>query len=164
MHIGINRRWYSPGYRYPILEACNELITKGSDTLDNLRQIFYFATYEQERQIEDDAANERIREQWKNHPNIGQRGQQHPAITGGWTDRISYSSKDNTVNIHVDVPAKGISVLVSDLYGRVWNHSALASTGTALNVSIDISKYPMGVYMFTVSDNNGNSTTFKIIK
>ncbi len=161
MHIGTNRRWYSPGYRYPILEVCDELITKGADTLDNLRQVFYFATYEQERQIEDDAANERIRELWKNSPNTGQ---QRPTITKGWTDRISYTSDGNTVRIHIDVPATDIYVLVSDLHGRVWNYSALASTNAATNASIDISKYPSGVYMFTISDNNGNSTTFKIVR
>lgn len=161
MHIGTNRRWYSPGYRYPILEVCNELITKGPDTLDNLRQVFYFATYEQERQIENDAANERIRELWKKHPNTGQ---QRPDITEGWTDRISYTSDANTVRIHIDVPDTDISVLVSDLHGRVWNHSTLASTNAATNASIDISRYPMGVYLFTVSDNNGSSTTFKIVK
>ena len=161
MHIGTNRRWYSPGYRYPILEVCNELITKGPDTLDNLRQVFYFATYEQERQIEDDAANERIRELWKNRPNTGQ---QRPTITDGLTDHISYTSKDNTVCIHIDIPDADISVLVSDLHGRVWSRSTLAPTSVAASVSIDISKYPSGVYMFTVSDNNSNSTTFKIVK
>lgn len=161
MHIGTNRRWYSPGYRYPILEVCNELITKGPDTLDNLRQVFYFATYEQEHQIENDAANERIRELWTNRPNTGQ---QRPAITEGWTDRISYTSKDNTVSIHIDVLDTDISVLVSDLYGRVWSHSTLTPTSVAANISIDTSKFPPGVYMFTVSDNNGNSTTFKIVR
>ena len=123
--------------------------------------MFYFPTYEQERQIENDAANERIRELWKNRPNTGQH---RPDITEGWTDRISYTSDANTMRIHIDVPATDISLLVSDLHGRVWNHAALASTNAATNASIDISRYPMGVYLFTVPDNNGNSTTFKIVK
>lgn len=162
LHTGKTRRWYQPGYRYPVLEMNETMIMRGNDTIDNLRQCFYFSIEEQLSQISDDEDNEKIREEYAPvHKNIGKHSGQ------SFNDEIdvTYAIHENEVDIRMNssTPFEA-SICVSDIQGRVWHYSSISTATGYANTKIDVSMYRYGVYLVSIMSNDNSVATFKIVR
>ena len=55
-------QWYARGYRYPIIEMCKYRIFVHGTPSDSIVAAYYFPTYRQEKEIQNDSINEYYRE------------------------------------------------------------------------------------------------------
>lgn len=157
-HTVITDRWYAPDYRYEIAENVSSIYRKAGSVVQESHATFLCTPDVQELALGKLTPP-------KQQPLLAYNGKKSGSTHGNGmslTDHISVTVNDNGINIIVTGNGNGststdnadVSLLLSDISGRVWA-SQQGNTATGMwNTSVDTSSLPSGSYILYVATND----------
>ena len=163
LHECSHRRWYAPGYRYPILEnKVDKLYYSDNDSTEIYSTWNMIDAAVQESEIEDDPLNEQIRSIAKE--NINRRynipDNKDDAGNNQFPKYISWDDDHRGFTIsNTFIDGRLKSVLICDISGRVYYVGSF--NGDKEEIRIDLDSYPRGVYLLGVSWESSSSETVR---
>lgn len=166
-HESNHRRWYAPGYRYPVLESkIDKLYYTDTDSVDINISWRMIDVSVQESEIENDAHNEQIRRlvaENKNKPTAQPAENSHSQGCSKFPDYISWSDDYSEIIVSDTFSDNCItSILVCDIGGRVY---FVRECGADCNeVRINTESYPPGLYLLNVSKKSAENESFRFMR
>lgn len=150
-HKGVYKKWYAPGYRYPILFTTTDTIYSSDGVLiDSNSKCYSISAISQEEQIKNDPVNEEIREALAELNRQKAEGDYKPRSNKNdntpsyirWTDK-------NTLTVTKSFGSEPFTeILLCDIQGHLY-----FVTGCEDNLSeyqIDISGFNPGMYLLHI--------------
>lgn len=160
-HTVVTDRWYAPDCRYEIAENVSSIYRKADDVVQESYATFLCTPDVQELALDKLTPP-------KQQPLLANKGNKSGSTPGNGislTDRISVTVNDYGINVIVTGNGNGsttainsdVSLLLSDISGRVWA-SQQGNTATGMwNTNVDTSSLPSGNYILYISA--GEETT-----
>lgn len=154
-HTVITDRWYAPDYRYEIAENVSSIYRKAGDVVQES-----YATFLCTPDVQELALGKLTPP--KQQPLLANNGKKSGSKHGkgvSLTDRISVSVNDYGINVIVTGNDNGststdnadVSLLLSDISGRVWA-SQQGNTATGMwNTNVETSSLPSGSYILYIA-------------
>ncbi len=143
IHRGIDKAWYAPGYRYPVLKQHFDLLlSEEGDTIDRHMRWETVAMSQQEEAILDDPVNEEIRrivrernELRYSSDNSNNKGKEtdpkklHPSVT------VDYAAKTAKIN-RTPGDSRFIDMMLCDIGGRVYQTHVFSDNDQSATLSL----------------------------
>lgn len=163
-HVGLQKQWFVPGYRYPALSFRNDnMISVNGDTIDRVCKWEAIDLKQQEDNINDDLLNELLRNSLRDGNYNILRKQSKP-------DSNNYSFKHTGIDWNEEtkilsvLPGAGIDnreadYVLCDVKGVVYASGCINNSEL---FTVSLNSYSPGIYIFGLMNNNGFNS-FKII-
>ena len=164
-HIGVENKWYVPGYRYPALTyTADTMISLAGDTIDSVSRWEAIALKEQEEKIKVDHVNECLRDILK-ESFFTKKYVNHTEGPGEGSFRkgnIEWDAKTKTLTVlpTFNTSDGPVDYILCDAFGRVFREGSLSSNEP---FELSLVDFPRGVYVFALY-NDQVLHTIKITK
>lgn len=170
--------WYAQGYRYPIIDSRQYILSYYNTPIDTTEVTLYYAPQFQEYELESDAANELIRQQstelyYNSNINYSRAinsddsdTQDSSGITSltSTSCSVSPTSVTSSTTIYIDIEQTSVvSITLHNYSGTLlWNYENNFNAGHH-KINCDMSNYISGNYIIFVTINNV-TFSYKLIK
>lgn len=164
MYQGVIKRWYAPGYRYPLLShEKGVLLSMTGDTLDYVSSWYAIDPSEIIAEVENDYINELIRNRYaiaRQYVNSNPSdNKEHSKHERSGNNIVSYNAVDNKIVINpssLSDSDDNRAYILCDIAGIVYAHGDIPSEGTIISTS----GLNPGKYLLYIST-NGEAIVYK---
>lgn len=153
LHHGIERQFYGPGYRYPLLVCSNDTIFDSDGLVVDVSENYYSINPKvQEEDIEDDIVNEEIRRivaEESLYPDNPGHDSHSFNEKNPFPSFITWNSGHNKLIVSNVLGMNGTAeILLCDIQGRVYHSGAVSASSDSYEM--DLSICPPGYYLLYV--------------